>query len=121
MIFDKLYESLKSALITADEKFEEFINKRASGASKIASTSEKKGGYATLTAIHFAAKEIPYAECVKHKNDEDYIKEKAEECLKKLANWDKMSQREFQAEMGKLEVYGEVYIRKIKPNSLKIS
>ena len=31
-----------------------------------------------------------------------------------------MSQKKFQEETGKLEVYGEVYIRKTKPNSLKI-
>jgi len=120
MIFDKLYESLKNTLLNAEEKFLEFLDKRAAGAAKLAAASKKKGGYALPTAIHFAAKARPYAECVKHKDDEEYIKKKAEECFKKLSKWDEMSQREFQAVMGELEVYGEVYIRKIKPNSLKL-
>ena len=74
MIFDRLYESLKSTLLSAEEKFLEFLDKRAAGAAKLAASSKKKGGYALPTAIHFAAKARPYAECVKHKDDEEYIK-----------------------------------------------
>lgn len=32
----------------------------------------------------------------------------------------KLTQKEFQSLMGELEVYGEVYIRATKPESLKI-
>lgn len=120
MLFNKLYESVKDSVLSAEEKFLEFLDKRAKGAAKLASNSKKKGGFALPTAIHFAAKARPYAECVKHKDDEDYIADKANDCLKKLQKWDQMSQREFQAVMGELEVYGEVYIRKVKPNSLKL-
>jgi len=120
MLFDKLYEAVKDSALSAEDKFLEFLDKRASGAAKLASNSKKKGGFALPTAIHFAAKAKPYAECIKHKDDEDYIADKATECLEKLQKWDQMSQREFQAVMGELEVYGEVYIRKVRPNSLKI-
>ena len=95
------------------EDLEKFIQKRAAGAAKIQKTAEQKGGLATLTAIHFKAKEIPYTQAEKHINDSDseFLKAKAASCLEKLKNWDKMSQREFQAVMGQLEAYGEVYIR----------
>lgn len=121
MQFYKLYEAVKNTVLSAEEKFEEFLNKRAQGAAKIAATSKKKGGFALPTFYHFDAKASPYADCVKHKDDEEHIHKKANDCLKKLQSWDKMSQREFQAVMGELEVYGEVYIRKVKPNSLKMN
>lgn len=93
-----------------------FITKRSEGAKKIEKSAAAKGGYATLTAIHFKAKEVPYNNCSKHSSDEDstFVKEKADECFDKLKSWDKMSQREFQHVMGQLEAYGEVYIRSIE-------
>jgi hypothetical protein len=93
-----------------------FITKRSAGAKKIEKSATTKGGYATLTAIHFKAKEVPYNNCSKHSSDDDsqFVKEKADECFDKLKSWDKMSQREFQHVMGQLEAYGEVYIRSIE-------
>ena len=93
-----------------------FITKRSEGAKKIQKSAADKGGYATLTAIHFKAKEIPYKHCEKHAEDKDstFVKQKADECFDKLKNWDKMSQREFQHVMGQLEAYGEVYIRSVE-------
>ena len=38
----------------------------------------------------------------------------------KLKDLDKLSQKEFQALMGELEVWGEVYIRATKPDSFKL-
>ena len=53
--------------------FPKFLEKRASGAHKIAESSRAKGGYATLTAIHFEAKAKPYKEAMsvekKHEGD----------------------------------------------------
>lgn len=97
-----------------------FITKRSEGAKKIQKTAEDKGGYATLTAIHFKAKEVPYSHCSKHSKDNDskFVKEKADECFEKLKTWDKMSQREFQHVMGQLEAYGEVYIRSIEDKGM---
>jgi len=113
---------------TTEESFQQFLTKRAAGAAKIAHSSKEKGGFATLTAIHFAAKAKPYAECErtekKYSEDHDkaiaHYKKMAEELHAKLADLDKLSQKEFQALMGELEVWGEVYIRATKPESLKI-
>ena len=113
---------------SSTESFERFLDKRLAGAEKLAESTKAKGGYSTLTAIHYAAKAKPYAECIKlnsqHKEDQekvnDLYKQKAEEIYSKLSDLDSLSQKEFQALMGELEVYGEVYIRATKPGSLKI-
>jgi hypothetical protein len=107
----------------AEEAFEEFLAKRLAGAEKIQAMTEKKGGYSTLTAIHYKAKLKPYAESEKwaEKTDrEKHYKARAEEVYKKLNNLDALSQKQFQTLMGELEVWGEVYIRSTKPNSLKV-
>jgi hypothetical protein len=117
-----LMESIKSSLNTA-EAFLEFLHKRLAGAVKIQKQTAKKGGYSTLTAIHYKAKLRPYKDCIKHASKEEkdsHYKMMADETYKKLKDWDKMSQREFQAAMGILEVYGEVYIRSTKPNDIKL-
>jgi len=106
-----------------EESFEQFLTKRAHGAAKIAHSSKEKGGFSTLTAIHFAAKAKPYKESEQwatKENRDAHYKKMAEEIHAKLADLDKLSQKEFQALMGELEVWGEVYIRSTKPESLKI-
>jgi hypothetical protein len=98
------------------EDLSTFVEKRSAGAKKIEKAAFDKGGYSTLTGIHFKAKEIPYKHCAKHANDKDssFIKEKADECFNKLKNWHSMSQKEFQHVMGQLEAYGEFYIRSVE-------
>ena len=121
--FAETYERLLMEELTKEEKFDEFLTKRKAGAEKLAKTSEQKGGYATLTAIHFAAKEKPYQDCLKWEDKvgkEEHFKKKADEIYKKLKDLDSLSQREFQSLMGELEVYGEVYLRSTKPNSIKL-
>ena len=113
---------------TTEESFQQFLIKRAAGAAKLENSSREKGGFATLTAIHYAAKAKPYAESKKleteYKDDHDAVneiyKQKAEEVYAKLKDLDRLSQKEFQSLMGELEVWGEVYIRATKPESLKI-
>ena len=113
---------------TTEESFQQFLIKRAAGAAKLENSSREKGGFATLTAIHYAAKAKPYAESkkleAKYKDDHDAVnkiyKQKAEEVYAKLKDLDSLSQKEFQSLMGELEVWGEVYIRATKPESLKI-
>lgn len=113
---------------TTEESFKQFLSKRAAGAAKLADSSKEKGGFATLTAIHFAAKAKPYKEAEKMENAPDkdsdtvnaYYKKMAEEACSKLKDLDSLSQKEFQALTGELEVWGEVYIRATKPESLKI-
>jgi hypothetical protein len=119
MEFNRLVESI----MTAEEKFEEFLNKRKAGAEKLEAQTRKKGGYSLLTAIHYAAKLKPYAESEKwadKEGKEEHFKIKAKEVYKKLNDLDSLSQKQFQTLMGELEVWGEVYIRATKPNSIKI-
>ena len=114
---EKVEEDLK------DKEFQLFLSKRKAGASKIALQAKNKGGYSKLTAIHFEAKARPYADSLKHadvKNRESYFKRKAKEVYDKLSNLDSLSQKDFQALMGELEVWGEVYIRSKKPSSIKL-
>jgi uncharacterized protein (DUF3084 family) len=123
MNFERLFEKVISNETEAEQEFETFLTKRAAGAAKLAKSAKEKGGYSTLTAIHFAAKEKPYAESEKwseKEGKEDYYKQKAVEVYKKLQDLDSLSQRQFQALMGELEVWGEVYIRATKPNSIKL-
>lgn len=109
--------------LTAEESFDEFLTKRAAGAAKLASSAKEKGGYSLLTAVHFAAKAKPYAESEKWANKDErdsHYKARAKEVYDKLSDLDALSQKQFQTLMGELEVWGEVYIRSIKPNSLKV-
>jgi len=104
-------------------EFRRFITKRAAGASKIAEKSATKGGFSKLTAIHFKAKAKPYEQCKEHVPDKErneFFKSKAEETYSKLKDLDSLSQEEFQKLMGELEVWGEVYIRSTKPDSIKL-
>lgn len=113
-------------LLEAKEDINElhaFIEKRKSGADKIRKSSEAKGGPSKLTAIHFAAKEIPYKQALALSTKDTcskVLKQKGNELASKLRSWHTMSQKEFQTVMGQLEAYGEVYIKSVKPNSVKL-
>jgi hypothetical protein len=98
---------------TTNLTIDEFVEKRKAGAKKIETQSRKKGGTATLTAIHFAAKQTPYKEALKcvEKDQKKSLEEKVNDTLKQLKNWKSMSQRDFQAITGKLEALGEVYLQ----------
>lgn len=103
---------------TSSEKTEEletFITKRAEGAKKLAKQTLIKGGYSSLTAAHFAAKEKPYNICLQKLGDKTVLKTHIDNLLKKLQDWESMSQMEFQKVMGQLEVYGEVALQVSKP------
>lgn len=112
LLLEKAYEKVCKKCCC--EVFEEFVEKRKAGAEKIAKAAEAKGGYSVLTAYHFQAKAKPYADVYKHREHEDrstYYKEKAMEALDKLKKIDNLSQKEFQAITGVLEVYGEAYLQ----------
>jgi hypothetical protein len=108
--FDAIYEK---ALITTnkDSKDQEFFEKRAAGAKKIQKAAQEKGGPSMLTSYHFKAKEKPYKDCINNLSDLAFSKAHAEDCLSQLKDWHKMTQKEFQEVMGRLEVFGEVYIK----------
>ena len=101
----KLLEILKEA----KETFEEFASIRGKGAAKIAETAEKKGGLALLTWHHFKVKAPYYKKAVEGKLDMEKAKKEFEETYKKISL--DMSQIEFQREVGRLEVLGELLIR----------
>lgn len=97
-----------------DEKYTEFLKARQAGAKKIQHSAEANGGPAILTAQHFKAKAKPYTMAIEHVHDKDREKvyaKHATDCLRKLQSWKSMTQKEFQAIMGELEVWGEVYIK----------
>ena len=91
------------------ETFEEFANIRGKGAAKIAETAEKKGGLALLTWHHFKVKSYYYKKANEGKFDIEEAKKEFKETYKKISL--DMSQIEFQREVGRLEVLGELLIR----------
>jgi len=91
------------------ETFEEFANIRGKGAAKIAETAEEKGGLALLTWHHFKVKAPYYKKANEGKLNMEDAKKEFEETYKKISL--SMTQIEFQREVGRLEVLGELLIR----------
>jgi hypothetical protein len=103
-LFDLLFESKQT-----NDKFEEFAETRGKGAAKIASTAEEKGGLALLTWHHFKVKAAYYKRATDGKFDIEAAKKEFNETLKKISLG--MAPIEFQREVGRLEVLGELIIR----------
>jgi len=93
----------------AKETFEEFATTRAAGAAKIAETAKEKGGLALLTYNHFKVKAPYYKKAAEGKFDKEDAKKEFEDTYKKISL--NMTQTEFQREVGRLEVLGELLIR----------
>jgi len=91
------------------DTFETFADTREAGAEKIANTAHKKGGLALLTWHHFKVKLPYYKKAAAGKFDLEKAKREYEETYKKIST--SMSQIEFQREVGRLEVLGELIIR----------
>jgi hypothetical protein len=96
-------------LTEAKESFETFAQTRGKGAAKIASTAEEKGGLSLLTWHHFKVKAPYYKKAEEGKFDKEAAKKEFEETYKKISL--SMTQTEFQREVGRLEVLGELLIR----------
>lgn len=118
MNFDnKLNFLLEKSTNGEPQKLTDFLETRKAGAEEIAKAAKEKGGPSLLTATHFKAKKAPYTQAIKHskarENTEplEGCKERADELVKMLKNWHKMSQSEFQRVTGELEAYGESYIK----------
>jgi hypothetical protein len=101
----RLLEILKGV----KETFEEFAKKRGEGAAKIASNAEKKGGLALLTWHHFKVKAPYYKKATEGKFDKEAAEKEFEKTLKSISL--NMTPIEFQREVGRLEVLGELLIR----------
>ena len=103
---------LTQLLNEVKETFENFATTRGKGAAKIAASAEEKGGLALLTWHHFKVKAPYYKKATEGKfNKEAAIKE-FKETYKKISL--DMTQIEFQREVGRLEVLGELIIREQK-------
>jgi hypothetical protein len=90
------------------ETFEEFAKKRGEGAAKIASNAEEKGGLALLTWHHFKVKAPYYKKATEGKFDKETATKEFKQTLKKISL--NMTPIEFQREVGRLEVLGELLI-----------
>ena len=101
----KLLEILREA----KETFENFATIRGKGATKISETAEKKGGLALLTWHHFKVKLPYYKKATNGKFDLKAAKQEFNRTKSKISL--SMSPIEFQREVGRLEVLGELIIR----------
>ncbi len=99
----------KDILVEAKNQFEDFSQTRMGGAKKIADSAHKKGGLALLTWHHFKVKLPYYKKASEGKLDLEKAKKEYEETYKKISL--NMSQIEFQREVGRLEVLGELLIK----------
>lgn len=104
----KLTDLLNEETIT-NPKFEEFAEIRHDGAEKIAKNAKEKGGFAMLTYNHFIVKLPYYNKANEGKFDIEEGKEEFEKVLKSISL--NMTQTEFQREVGRLEVIGELLIK----------
>ena len=100
---------LLQLLREAKEAFEDFAKTRGEGAKKISETAHEKGGLALLTWHHFKVKLPYYKKATEGKLDIEKAEKEFEETYKKISL--DMSQIEFQREVGRLEVLGELLIR----------
>jgi len=96
-------------LLTESKSFDEFAIKRMGGAEKIANNAKEKGGPSMLTYHHFVVK-LPYYK--KAGDGEFNMEESRKEFDKTLKSISlDMNQTEFQTEVGRLEVLGELIIK----------
>ena len=100
---------LADILKEVKETFEEFAETRGKGATKISDSAHEKGGLSLLTWHHFKVKLPYYKKATEGKLDMEKAKKEYEETYKKISL--EMSQIEFQREVGRLEVLGELLIR----------
>ena len=108
---DYIKRILKEA-VAKTHKFEDFAGIRETGASKIANSAKEKGGYSLLTWHHFKVKLPYYKRASDGKFDLEAAKKEYTETYKKISL--DMGEIEFQREMGRLEVLGELIIKNEK-------
>lgn len=96
----------------AKETFESFATTRGNGAAKISENAEKKGGLALLTWHHFKVKLPYYKKAADGRLDIEDAKKEFEKTYNSIST--NMTQIEFQREVGRLEVLGELIIRNKK-------
>ena len=90
------------------KEFTEFADTRMTGAEKIVDNAKEKGGLALLTWHHFKVKLPYYKKATEGKFDIESATKEFEETYKKISL--SMTPIEFQREVGRLEVLGELII-----------
>lgn len=103
---------LLEILSEAKDMLIDFALTRAKGAHKIATTAHEKGGLALLTWHHFKVKAPYYKKASDGKFDREEAIKEFNETYKKISV--NMSQNEFQREVGRMEVLGELIIHNKK-------
>lgn len=86
-----------------------FAETRLKGATKISDNAKKKGGPSMLTYHHFVVKLPYYKEVSEGKFNMDEAKKEFTKTLKSISI--NMKQNDFQREVGRLEVLGELIIK----------
>jgi hypothetical protein len=99
---------LTDILKEVKETFENFASTRLKGAEKIADTTQEAGGLSLLTYKHYKVKLPYYKKASAGKLDKEEAKKEFDKTLKSISL--NMSQNEFQTEMGRIEVLGELLI-----------
>jgi len=100
---------LLQLLTEVKENIKDFASTRLKGAEKIADTTQKAGGLSLLTYKHYKVKLPYYKKAAAGKLDKEAAKKEFEKTLKSISL--NMTQNEFQIEMGRLEVLGELLIQ----------
>ncbi len=106
-LYDLLFESKDKP-----DTFETFADTREAGAEKISNTAKSKGGLALLTWHHFKVKLSYYKRAAAGKFDLAEAQKEFDSTYKKIST--SMTQIEFQREVGRLEVLGELIIHETK-------
>jgi len=119
MNIKKIGELNKIPVFITEQKkdaFEQFAEKRFGGAEKITKNAKEKGGPALLTYHHFKVKLPYYENAIEGDFDVESSKKEYKKLLKQLVSATKdnmnITQTEFQELVGKLEVVGELLIKK---------
>ena len=105
----KHIKKFNESVETKKSELEEFAATRYKGAEKISDNAKEKGGLALLTWNHFKVKLPYYKKATEGKLDLDEAKKEFNQTLKSISL--DMSQTEFQTEVGRLEVLGELLIK----------
>ena len=90
-------------------ELEDFATTRLKGAKKIADTTQEAGGLSLLTYKHYKVKLTYYKKASEGKLDLVQAKKEFNKILKSVSL--DMTQTEFQTEVGRLEVLGELLIK----------
>ena len=90
----------------------DFAKNRLDGAEKIIANAKEKGGDAMLTYNHFNVKPAYYKKAINGNFDIEKAIKEYDETYKKISI--DMSQTQFQKEVGRLEVLGELIIKNKK-------